>query len=68
VLQLGQERVPDRFETMDDATGKMELEEVGRAYKFLAGFDMESVKRKVKDTKGLWASRTKSKGNRDHNS
>lgn len=46
MLQLARERVPDRFETMDDVIGKMELEEAGRAYKLLAGFDMESVNRK----------------------
>jgi hypothetical protein len=46
VLQLAHERAPDGFENIDDIIGSMELEEVGRAYKQLAGFDMESVKQK----------------------
>jgi hypothetical protein len=32
--------------------GAIELEEVGKAYKLLAGFDMESVNKKAKETEG----------------
>jgi hypothetical protein len=51
VLQLAHERAPDGFENIDDVIGAMELEEVGKAYKLLAGFDMESVNRKAQETK-----------------
>ncbi|CZR60068.1 uncharacterized protein PAC_09963 [Phialocephala subalpina] len=63
VLQLAHERAPDGFESIDDVIGSLELEEVGRAYKLLAGFDMESVNRKVKETEGAWERRVKAKVN-----
>ena len=62
VLQLAHERAPDGFENINDIIGSLELEDVGRAYKFLAGFDMESVNRKAKETEGLWSSKTKENG------
>ena len=61
MLQLAHERAPDGFENIDDVIGKMELEEVGRAYKLLAGFDVDSVNQKAKETDGVWASTPKSK-------
>lgn len=57
VLQLAHERAPDGFENIDDVIGSLELEEVGRAYKLLAGFDMESVNKKAKETEGAWEAR-----------
>jgi hypothetical protein len=59
VLQLAHERAPDGFENIDDVIGSMELEEVGRAYKQLAGFDMESVNRRARETEGVWSSKSK---------
>lgn len=59
MLQLAHERAPDGFENINDVIGAMELEEVGKAYKLLAGFDMESVNKKAKDTEGLWSSKQK---------
>ncbi|TVY36296.1 5-methylphenazine-1-carboxylate 1-monooxygenase [Lachnellula subtilissima] len=64
VLQLAHERAPDGFENIDDIIGSLELEDVGRAYKLLAGFDMESVNRKAEETKGLWDTKIKEKGTR----
>ncbi|KAL2068168.1 hypothetical protein VTL71DRAFT_16266 [Oculimacula yallundae] len=54
VLQLAHERAPDGFENIDDVIGSLELEEVGKAYKLLAGFDMESVNKKAKETEGIF--------------
>jgi len=62
VLQLAHERAPDGFENIDDVIGSMELEEVGRAYKLLAGFDMESVNKRAKETEGVWSSKAKANG------
>jgi hypothetical protein len=59
VLQLAHERAPDGFENIDDVIGAAELEEVGKAYKLLAGFDMETVNKKAKETEDLWSSRQK---------
>jgi hypothetical protein len=56
VLQLAHERAPDGFENIADVIGAQELEEVGKAYKFLAGFDMASVNEKAKETEHLWGS------------
>jgi hypothetical protein len=62
VLQLAHERAPDGFENIDDVIGSMELEEVGRAYKQLAGFDMESVNRMARETERVWSSKLKEAG------
>jgi len=62
VLQLAHERAPDGFENINDVIGSMELEEVGKAYKLLAGFDMESVNRKAKETEGHWSSKVHTNG------
>lgn len=53
VLQLVHERAPDGFENINDVILKEELEEVGRAYKRLAGFDIETVNAKAKATESL---------------
>ncbi|KAG4417851.1 hypothetical protein IFR04_008988 [Cadophora malorum] len=66
VLQLAHERAPDGFENIDDVIGSVELEEVGKAYKLLAGFDMESVNKKAKETEGLWESRSMKNGVSSH--
>jgi 2-polyprenyl-6-methoxyphenol hydroxylase-like FAD-dependent oxidoreductase len=65
VLQLAHERAPDGFENIDDVIGSMELAEVGKAYKLLAGFDMESVNRRAKETEELWSSKRKENGFKD---
>ena len=64
MLQLAHERAPDGFENIDDVIGSMELEEVGRAYKQLAGFDMESVNKKAIETEGVWISKLKEAGDK----
>lgn len=61
VLQLAHERAPGGFENINDVISSLELEEVGRAYKLLAGFDMESVNGKAKETEDLWNSKLKAK-------
>ncbi len=62
VLQLAHERAPDGFKNIDDVIGAIELEEVGKVYKLLAGFDMESVNKKAKETEDLLSSRVKENG------
>ena len=64
MLQLAHERAPDGFENIDDVIGIMELEEVGRAYKQLAGFDMESVNKKAIETEGVWSSKLEEAGDK----
>lgn len=52
VLQLAEERAPDGFKNVYDVIPQEELEEVGRVYKKVAGFEMESVNAKAKKTEG----------------
>ncbi|KAH8767995.1 hypothetical protein BGZ57DRAFT_1006438 [Hyaloscypha finlandica] len=65
VLQLAHERAPDGFENIDDVIDSIELEEVGRAYKLLAGFDIGSVNKKARETEGLWSSKGKANSAKD---
>jgi hypothetical protein len=50
VLQLAHEKSPDGFENIDDVISKEEVESVGRIYKMLAGFDLESVNKRAVET------------------
>jgi 2-polyprenyl-6-methoxyphenol hydroxylase-like FAD-dependent oxidoreductase len=52
VLQLAEERAPDGFSNVYDVIPKDELEEIGRAYKAVAGFEMAAVNNKAKVTEG----------------
>jgi hypothetical protein len=52
VLQLAEERAPDGFSNVNDVIPKEELEDIGRMYKKVAGFEMDSVNQKAKDTEG----------------
>jgi 2-polyprenyl-6-methoxyphenol hydroxylase-like FAD-dependent oxidoreductase len=53
VLQLAEERAPDGFQNVFDVIPKDELEGIGRAYKAVAGFEMDSVNVKAKETEGM---------------
>lgn len=53
VLQMAEERAPDGFSNVYDVIPKDELEEIGRVYKKVAGFEMDSVNQKAKDTEGV---------------
>ncbi|KAF2118734.1 hypothetical protein BDV96DRAFT_487570 [Lophiotrema nucula] len=53
VLQLAEERAPDGFTNVYDVIPKDELEGIGRAYKAVAGFEMDSVNAKAKETNTL---------------
>lgn len=57
VLQLAHEKAPDGFENIEDVISKVEVEEVGKVYKMLAGFDIETVNKKAKETEGIAESR-----------
>lgn len=52
VLQLAHERAPGGFENVYDVILKEELDEIGAQYKKIAGFEMEAVNTKAKQTEG----------------
>ena len=52
VMQVAHERAPDGFKHINDVIDPEELEEIGRAYKTIAGFDLERVNAKAKETDG----------------
>ncbi|KAF2826205.1 FAD/NAD(P)-binding domain-containing protein [Ophiobolus disseminans] len=52
VLQLAEERAPEGFDDVYDVIPREELEEIGRVYKKVAGFEMESVNVKARETAG----------------
>ena len=53
VLQLAEERAPEGFGDVYDVISKEELEEIGRVYKKVAGFEMESVNERARRTEGV---------------
>lgn len=55
VLQLAEERAPDGFKNVYDVIPKEELDGVGATYKAVAGFEMENVNKKAKETESLVA-------------
>lgn len=55
VLQLAHERAPDGFKNVYDVIPKEELEQIGAAYKAVAGFEMDSVNKKAIETESLAA-------------
>ncbi|KAL6705419.1 hypothetical protein ACN47E_007068 [Coniothyrium glycines] len=52
VLQLAEERAPEGFSNVYDVIPKDELEQIGRTYKKVAGFEMDTVNRKASETTG----------------
>lgn len=60
VLQLAHERAPAGFADIDSVVPALELADVGRKYKLLAGFDMESVNKQAKETEDMWSLKNKS--------
>ena len=50
VLQIAYERAPDGFKDINDVVSAEEILEVGRAYKQLAGFDIETVNSRARKT------------------
>lgn len=50
VMQVAEERAPQGFKNIHDVIPKEELEEIGRAYKVVAGFDIEKVNQKADST------------------
>lgn len=52
VLQLAEERAPDGFKNVYDVIPKDELEDIGKVYKKVAGFEMDSVNQKAQATEG----------------
>lgn len=51
-MQLAEERAPDGFSNVYDVIPKEELDEIGRVYKKVAGFEMDSVNEKARETEG----------------
>jgi hypothetical protein len=52
VMQVAEERAPNGFDNVHDIISNDELEDIGRAYKAIAGFEMEAVNRRAKQTEG----------------
>jgi len=52
VMQVAEERAPDGFKNIYDVIPKDELEGIGKAYKAVAGFEIESVNAKAKASEG----------------
>ncbi|MBI1395046.1 MAG: FAD-binding protein [Betaproteobacteria bacterium] len=48
VLQLAEERAPNGFERIEDVIPRLELEAIANRYKQTAGFDRETVNRRVR--------------------
>lgn len=55
VLQLAEERAPDGFEDVYSVIPKEELESIGAKYKAVAGFEMDAVNVKARETEDLAA-------------
>ncbi|KAI6379166.1 hypothetical protein MCOR25_002042 [Pyricularia grisea] len=55
VLQLAEERAPEGFKNVYDVIPKDELESIGAKYKAVAGFELEAVNKKAKETEELAA-------------
>ncbi|KAF2431293.1 FAD/NAD(P)-binding domain-containing protein [Tothia fuscella] len=53
VMQVAEERAPDGFKNILDVIPKEELEGIGKAYKAVAGFEIESVNAKASASEGM---------------
>ena len=51
-MQLAHERAPDGFAHINDVIDQDELEDIGKAYKAIAGFEIDRVNAKAKETAG----------------
>lgn len=51
-MQVAEERAPDGFENVHDIIPKEELEGIGRAYKAVAGFEVEKVNTRAEMSEG----------------
>ena len=52
VMQVTHERAPNGFNHINDVIGQEELEDIGRVYKAIAGFEIDRVNAKAKETAG----------------
>jgi len=52
VMQIAEERAPNGFKHVQDVISQEELDEIGRAYKALAGSDIERVNKRAQETSG----------------
>jgi hypothetical protein len=50
VMQVAEERSPNGFENVTDVISQEELDEIGRKYKEIAGFDVKNVNKRAGDT------------------
>lgn len=53
VMQVAEERAPDGFKNVNDVISQDELDEIGRAYKAIAGFEMDKVNKRAEETEGI---------------
>lgn len=52
VMQVAHERAPGGFAHINDVIAQEELEDIGKAYKAIAGFEIDRVNAKAKETAG----------------
>jgi 2-polyprenyl-6-methoxyphenol hydroxylase-like FAD-dependent oxidoreductase len=52
VMQVTHERAPNGFAHINDVIDQVELEDIGKVYKAIAGFEIDRVNAKAKDTAG----------------
>lgn len=52
VMQVAHERAPNGFSHINDVIDQEELEDIGKAYKAVAGFEIDRVNAKAKETEG----------------
>ena len=53
VMQVAEERAPDGFKNIHDIIPADELEGIGRAYKAIAGFEVEKVNTRASASEGM---------------
>jgi hypothetical protein len=51
-MQVTHERAPNGFAHINDVIDQVELEDIGKVYKAIAGFEIDRVNAKAKDTAG----------------
>jgi hypothetical protein len=53
VMQVAEERAPDGFKNVNDVIPQDELDEIGKVYKAVAGFEMDKVNKRAEETEGI---------------
>lgn len=51
-MQVAHERAPNGFAHINDVIAQDEIEDIGKAYKAIAGFEIDRVNAKAEETSG----------------